>query len=333
MAFPVYGFDQIKGQNRPTRLLTRLIAHDRLPHALIFAGIEGVGKRTTAQILALIGNCLAPPLAKTEAGACGVCRACRMMLAGTHPDLIHISPQGHMIRIAQIRDLIATLALKPYQAKRRVVVIADAQQMNPEAGNALLKVLEEPPSGTLLVLTTLQTSDLLPTVVSRCQAIHFQPLAPEILTELLIEQAHLPRGEAEILAAMAGGSYSRARRLHKQGWIARRSWILKELGALRTQSLLGRLALAERLTGAKQLLPDILECMMSYYRDLLVARFRPEQVINRDFADQIQTQAARQDIQGLCRYVRAVQHAHHRLHANANPRLTLEVLLMTLEAA
>lgn len=332
MAFPVHGFDQIKGQKRPVRLLTRLIAQNRLPHALIFAGIEGVGKRTAAQVLALIGNCLEPPADQTETAACGSCRACRAILAGTHPDFLLIAPHGTLIRIAQIRDLIATLALKPYQAKQRVVVIAEAQYMNPEAGNALLKVLEEPPEGTVLVLTTRQTSDLLPTVASRCQAIHFQPLTLEVLTDLLVEQAHLPQAQAEILAAMAGGSYTRAQRLHKQGWIARRRWILKELGALGAQSLVGRLALAEQLAGVKQLLPDILECMISYYRDLLVARFRPEQVINRDFADHIQTQAARQDIEGLCRCVRAVQRAHRRLNANANPRLTLEALLMNLEA-
>jgi DNA polymerase-3 subunit delta' len=333
MTFAVRDFDQIKGQEQPVQLLTRLMAHERLPHALIFAGIEGIGKRTTAQLLSLTLNCQAPSHARKGTSACGGCHACRMMLAGTHPDLIQVLPQGSLIRIGQIRELIATLAFKPYQARQRVVIIANAQQMNPEAGNALLKVLEEPPEGTLLVLTTLQTSDLLPTVVSRCQTIRFRPLAPDVLSALLVEQAHLPLAEVEPLAFMAGGSYTRALSLHKQGWLVRRNWILKELGTLRAKSTLGRLALAERLADAKQLLPDVLECMMSYYRDLLVARFRPEQVINRDFADQIQTQAARLDIESLCRIIRTVQQAHRRLQGNANPRLTMEVLLTNLEAA
>jgi DNA polymerase-3 subunit delta' len=342
----VLGFDQIRDQQRPVRLLAAFIRKDRIPHALIFTGVEGVGKKSAALALALVCNCeRRPPQGPAAAAAhdreaspvlpaaCHACRPCRWILAGNHPDVIRVDPVGPMIRIDQIRTLIRTLSQKPYGGGRRVVIIADAHTMNPEAGNALLKMLEEPPPDTVLILTAPQTSDLLPTIVSRSQHVRFRPLTAGTLTALLVEQEGLDPGEAEIVGQIAAGSYTRAVCMYRDGWVARRNWIIRELNALRNRTVVHRMALAEKLAASKKHLPDVLGCMANYYRDLLVWRYNPGTIINRDLETEIEQAAGQQQVGDLIARIRATQEAQKRLKANANPRLTMETLLLQLDAA
>ena len=254
-------------------------------------------------------------------------------MAGSHPDVIRIDPIGSLMRIDQIRNLIDTLSMKPYGSGRRVVIITDAHTMNPEAGNALLKMLEEPPANTVLVLTALQTSDLLPTIVSRCQHIRFRPLTSTTLTTLLMEQEKLPLQEATIAAQIAGGGYTRAVNMVQEGWIARRNWIMYEIGTLQQQSTAHRLALAEKLATMKKHLPEALECILGYYRDLLVWRYHPDKIINRDFSQTIEQSASGLGTGEVIDLLRSTQEALKRLGTNANPRLILETLFLQLDTA
>ena len=190
------GFESIIGQDRPIRILTTLLQAGAVPHALLFTGIEGIGKQNAAVVFAMACNCAgghanSEPESEINASVngddstkrppitnpCGICKPCRKIESGSHPDFIRIKPAGAFIKIEQIRALCQTLAMKPYEAGMRVVVISDAQEMNSAAGNALLKVLEEPPAGTILILVANHTSGLLPTIVSRCRHIRFNPIS------------------------------------------------------------------------------------------------------------------------------------------------------------
>jgi DNA polymerase-3 subunit delta' len=142
--------------------------------------------------------------------------------------------------------------MKPYEAKIRVVIITDAQALNESASNALLKILEEPPERTILVLIATRKSGLLPTIVSRCQQVEFNPISKKNLARLLREEHELADEESGIIAAMANGSYSRAQAMVRDNWLKRRKWLLSEIEALSPQKL-GRLfALAEKLSGERQ---------------------------------------------------------------------------------
>ncbi|MDJ0875820.1 MAG: DNA polymerase III subunit delta' [Desulfobacterales bacterium] len=338
------GFDQIYDQQRPLRLLASFIRKDRIPHALIFTGVDGVGKKSTALALALVCNCERPQttggrqdddsgVAASLPAACHACRSCRWVLSGNHPDVIRIDPVGPIIRIDQIRDLIATLAKKPYGRGRRVAIIAGAHAMNPEAGNALLKMLEEPPADTILILTAPQTSDLLPTIVSRCQHIRFRPLTPATLARLLEAEEGLDATHAAVVARIAGGSYTRALAMHQGGWVVRRNWVVREISALKQQTDVHRMVLAEQLAALKSSLPEALECILNFYRDLLVWRYDPGKIINCDLKSEIEQAAAGHDAGELIDRIRATQKALKRLKANANPRLTMETLLLQFDAA
>jgi len=306
-------------------------------------GIEGVGKRTAAMRFAMACNCSYQQSAPEEqeredylhiTDSCD-CRSCRKIRSGNHPDIRQTEPSGAFIRIAQIRELCHTLGMKPYEARTRVVTIANAQTMNPEAGNALLKVLEEPPDRTVLILTTIQESDLLPTIVSRCPQIRFSPIPREDLETLLVEQEKVPQDDAAVIAALADGSYSKAFAMNRTRWIRRRNWVLREL-----ESLMGRgkkdfptahvLAMAENLSKNKDILPDVLEVMKTWVRDLIICKYAPEKLINMDWADRIQEASHALTITALLSKVRAIQTAQKHLRSNANLKLTLEVLMMQL---
>jgi DNA polymerase-3 subunit delta' len=345
----VPGFESIIDQDRPVRILTALLQNGTLPHALLFTGIEGVGKQTAAKALAMACNCQGddsgckPGIQKiptndrrgfsaqnTATGACGRCKSCRKIESGNHPDIIQIKPSGAFIKIAQIRELGRTLAMKPYEASTRVVIIRDAQAMNPAAGNAILKMLEEPPERTILILTATQTFDLLPTIVSRCQHIRFNPISKKMLGNVLAAEHGLDRTDAMAIAAMAGGSFSRALTMCRSNWLQRRNWILKEMKFLSSQPIGRIIAFAERITKNKETLADILEVIKSWLRDLIVAKYCPAKILNQDMAQDINLLSQQLEVRSLLSIMETVQATQNRIYANTNLRLTMEVMLLKI---
>ena len=273
------GFNAIVGQQHPIRLLKTFIRNGTLPHALLFTGDDGVGKKMTATAFAMACNCLRLKSAirhRPQADAidsCGDCAPCRKIGGNHHPDIIHVAPLSSVIRIAQIRTLLQTLTLKPNEADRRVVILAEAQAMNPEAGNALLKMLEEPPDRTLLVLTARQTSDLLPTIVSRCRHIRFFPLRAADVKRLLTAAGGVEPESVETVAALCGGSYTRARKWVDSRWLSRRDWIIRAVISQMvnngTPNIRAWLAFSEILAKKKDLIEESLEILTMWLRDML----------------------------------------------------------------
>lgn len=334
------GFDSIIDQERPIRTLASFLTHGTIPHALLFTGIEGVGKRSAAIAFAMACNCRGGPKGG-EPGpggppapdqACGECSACRKISEGQHPDLLKVDPDGTAIKIEQVRALCQSLALQPYEARVRVVVIADAHRLTAAAGNALLKILEEPPERTVLILTAPQTADVLPTIVSRCRHLRFKPIAGKHLAAMLVRAYGFTTEEAALTAAMAHGSVTRALAMQRRHWIRRRNWFLSELSALARLPAAALLVLAERMALVKEELPDYLELTATWVRDLAVARHDPERIIHQDLRSEIAAAAQRLPEGFVSLASAGLAEIQRRLQANANPRLSLETLLIRLAA-
>lgn len=323
------------GQSRQIRWLTAALHNNRAPHAICFSGQPGVGKKTAAVCFAMAANCTARPdrtsdAQHSELRACGRCRSCKKIASGNHPDFHRIFPSGAYIRIDQIRHLCRSLALKPYEAAVRVVLIADAHQLNAEAGNALLKALEEPPANTVFILTAPQATDLLPTIVSRCQHLRFNPV-PQAAIETYLGRTHgMDVEHAMVVASLAGGSFTRASEIADAGWVARRDRIVEALEQLGRQSVGRHLDLSEMLAQQRGNLGYIFEIMKNWFRDLSVIKYRPDLICNRDLHDRLASAEKRFTLPQLVEKTAAVESAERAIAGNANVQLTLDTLVLKL---
>ena len=343
------GFESIIDQDRPIRILTTFLQNGTVPHALLFTGIEGVGKQSAAVTFAMACNCAGDNSeTKSEWGdnqaadghsttnrpritnPCGNCKSCRKIESENHPDIIRIKPSGVFIKIDQIRALCQTLAMKPYEASMRVVLISDAHTMNPAAGNALLKVLEEPPTGTILILVANHTSDLLPTIVSRCRHIRFNPISRTKMESLLVDRHGLDPENAIIIAAMAGGSFSRALHMYRSNWINRRHWLISELDSLSSETISRLLAFGEQLAKNKDALPDALEVMKSWLRDLVIDKLYPEKLIHQDLAENVHRASQKMSTTSLLSKIETIQSTQNAIQAGTNLRLAMETMVLKL---
>jgi len=344
----VPGFQSIIDQVKPLRQLYRILQTGNIPHAQLFTGIEGVGKTEAAFRFAMACNCqkseivvgATPPIdGETNPRfaaelPCGECKSCRKITSRNHADIISVQPQKNQIRIGQIRELHRLLAMKPYEAKYRFVIISDAHHMNVEAANALLKVLEEPPPHTYLILTAYHLHDLLPTIASRCQHVRFRPISRDALINYIKNQAEISDQDVGLLANLAKGSLNDARQLATSGWLKRRAWILNIIIADTGRSksvnpLIALLAFSEKLAQSKEKLVEALEIMQTWFRDLLVFPSSPDKIINQDRIHDLERIAQHMDINATISYFELIQTALDRIDGNANPRLMLDVTLMT----
>ena len=326
--------------------MTVLLRKEKVPHALLLTGMEGIGKRAAALMVAMALNCrrLAerPTLLDADPKPWGVvecdCRSCRKIRSGAHPDILRVAPAGTAIKIDQVRELCHALSMKPFEAGARVVIIEGAQAMNPESSNALLKALEEPPDRTVFILTAVDPRDLMPTVVSRCQKVGFHPIPRSKLAAAWRKQYDLPPEEADILAAMAEGGSGRIEmtpKASRDAWIRRRAWIIRRLSEILTRkgrelSVNGLLAVAEGLAHKKAWVDGSLDLIRSWLRDLVVYRYCPEKIFNQDVASEIQRISSKYTEMSLLSKIEAVDAAQRELRSNANVRLTLEAMVLQL---
>ncbi|MBI4744797.1 MAG: DNA polymerase III subunit delta' [Actinobacteria bacterium] len=193
-------WDDIIGQTEVVAKLRNSIEHNVLSHAYLFIGPEGVGKKYTALNFACSVNC--------RKSDCADCSLCSRILNGIHPDVLVVEPEGNFITVGQIRDIQTKTGLKPFELKKRVYIIDNADKMNSVAANAFLRILEEPPESLIFILISSNLDNILPTVTSRCQLIRFRTISSQEIIRFLMDKYNIDEENALLVTKMAGGALS-----------------------------------------------------------------------------------------------------------------------------
>jgi len=341
-------FRSIVGHRSLLELLGRSVERGTLPPSLVFAGPEGVGKRLAAVSLAQALNCerpvdLRPDVRAPVDGAptvgkdaCGECAACRRIARGVHADVLLVEPgDSGSIKIDQIRDAIDRSAYRPFEGRRRVVIIDEADALVGEAQNALLKTLEEPPPASVFVLIAARPDLLLPTVRSRCHHLRFGPLSPADVAEVLIRDRDVASADAHAAAAASGGSVGRALEENAEDAIEAR-----DAAARLLQSAAGPADPRRRLEGARTLAGSgdrgevgrRLLALASLVRDLGILAVRADEraLANADLKPQLQALLRAFDGDRTVRAFAAVDRARWALDRNASPKIVADWIALNI---
>ena len=332
-------FSQILGQEKAVGFLKKVLRSDRIPHAYLFTGVNGVGKSTTAMALAKAINC------GTDISdeGCGECVTCRQLASGNFPDFISLAPDGQNIKIEQIRELNRSLQFKPVSGKYRITIIDRAETMTEEAANSFLKTLEEPPPGNIIVLKVVDPLDLLPTIVSRCQKIPFHPLPREVVKKYLEEELDQDDNTAWLAAGISEGSLGRAVEICEEGFLGERKELINDIMKLNEMSRVQVLDMAiecskkyAKKAKGEQVNIDlygITGIWKTYFRDLLLSKVNGnyELLVNRDYSDMFDGLSERYNADKLIESFFLIDGYQRDLLRNPNTGLMMEKMLLELK--
>lgn len=308
------------------------MAGGRLAHAYLFSGPDGVGKATVARAMAAGLLCSD----SSTPGPCGKCPGCLQFASGNHPDFLHIRPDGASIKIGQIRAIKKQLAYSPFAGGMRIVLVEEAQTMRREAGNSLLKMLEEPPPDNLFLIVASDAEPVLSTILSRCQLISFAPLADDLAAAVI--RSHAPElGEREslLLAGLSEGCPGRALTMETGEVLALRDQLIPALlGEKRSeaQAVEEGLFLAGAMAELKTDLDLLLDLLTVFFKDTLLLSLcgEPSSHVSAARTKELALARERWNLSQLSDKVHAVDCAVRALARNCNRGLVCEVLMLRL---
>jgi DNA polymerase III subunit gamma/tau len=344
-------FNEIVGQQHVTKTIANAINSNRVAHAYIFSGVRGVGKTTTARILAKALNCVKGPTADPD----GTCDACKEIAEGRSLDVMEIDAASNR-GIDQIRELREMVRYAPANSRYKVVILDEAHQLTDEASNALLKTLEEPPDRVVFILATTRAEDLVETIKSRAQlfqfrALSFSEIAEEIERITKEENLKIEPGAVAVLARAAEGSVRDGLSLLEQAisysgdvitdlqvrellGVVAESVLDDLVNAISQQSAEGALSLVHRLIQDGQNLQHFCREAIRHFRNLLVARVcgAESELVQapKDERARIAEQAARFTEEDLTRFFNTLMNTDAELRRAPDPRLHLELGLLKM---
>jgi len=313
-------FDNILGNSRVKKILRLALQKNRLPNSLLFHGPEGVGKRRLAITLAEAVNC-----ERRRDDACGECPTCLAISGGRFPDVQEIKPSGQVIKVDHVREMRQAAYMRPMVGRKRVFIISEADKMNDESSNTVLKILEEPPLFSHFILVTDNPYLILPTIKSRCQTLQFRPVGREEIARALLEKG-CPEDRARIISLYVRGNLEEALGLNwdevnsarREAWDLFLSIIKPDKPAL----FLRRYGFAQRNL-IREDLKMTLEIMASFCRDLALMKDKGDLslLLNPDYAEELRALESSLSLEKCWEFQRRVDGAVSGLDKNLNMSL------------
>ena len=325
------GFGNIIGQEQIKAHLQGALESKKVSHAYIINGEKSSGKEFIARIFAMALQC-----EQEGTDPCNECRSCKQALSGNQPDILYVSHEKpNTISVDDIRVQVNNnVAVKPYSSRYKVYIINEAEKMTPQAQNAILKTLEEPPEYVVILLLVSNVNTLLPTVLSRCVLLNMKPVRDSLMKKYLMEELRVPDCKADVCVAFARGNVGKAKALASSEEFEN---VKNEaLGLLKyVQDMeIPEIVMAIKRIGEYRLeVNDYLDILAIWYRDVLLFKATAD-VNHLVFREEIQTirkVAGRSSYEGIENVIRALDKAKRRLDANVNFDLAMELLFLEMK--
>lgn len=325
------GFHDILGHEMIKEHFQKAIQNDKVSHAYILAGEQGMGRKTLAKAFAMTLLC-----ERSNQEPCMECHSCKQILSGNHPDVLWVTHEKpNSIGVDDIRTQINdTISLRPYSSAYKIYMVDEAEKMTVQAQNALLKTIEEPPSYAVIILMTTNEEIFLPTILSRCIKLNLKPLKDHVVSAYLTESLGVPESQADIYAAFARGNLGKAIHLSSsEEFKLLYQEVLGLLKNIKEMDISSLLNYIKRLQEEHLDLYDCLDFMQLWYRDILMFKVTKDMnlLIFKEEYSAVSSQCRVSSYEGLETILTAIDKAKARLNANVNTELAMELMLLTMK--
>lgn len=324
-------FKDVVGHKDIINYIRNAVREDKVSHAYILNGERGAGKKMLANLFAATLLC-----EKGGPDPCNECHSCRQAESGNHPDIIKVTlEKPNSISVDDIREQVNnTIMIKPYQGPYKVYIIPQADMMTPQAQNALLKTIEEPPEYAVIMLLTENADTLLPTINSRCVMLKLRNIKDTLIKKYLMETMQVPDYKADMCTAFAQGNMGRAIMLaNSEHFNEIRDEAVQLLKYINEMELSEIVQAVSRITAYKLEINDYLDIIMIWYRDVLLYKATKDmdKVVFKDQIKYIKERAKRSSYEGIELIIESLEKAKARLKANVNFDLVMELLFLTIK--
>lgn len=324
-------FKDVIGQEHIKEQLQNAIAQKKISHAYIIQGEHFSGKEFIAKAFAAALQCERQMLEP-----CGECHSCKQFGTGNQPDVIFVGHEKpNSIGVEDVRNQInSDVAIKPYSSPYKIYIINEGEKLTPQAQNALLKTLEEPPAYAVILILTTNLEELLPTILSRCVVLRMSPVQNELVKEYLKKELKIPDYKADICVAFARGNIGRAKQLAvSEEFENIRNEALSLVKNIRNMELHEVMAAVKRIREYHIDVNEYLDVLLIWYRDVLLFKATNDtnHLIFREEIQYIRKAADKSAYEGIENIINALESAKNRLRANVNFELVMELLFITIQ--
>lgn len=324
-------FSKIIGHEKIIEYFQNAITMDKVSHAYILNGADKSGKMMLAEAFAAALQC-----EKGGTSPCGECHSCKQAAGRNQPDIIYVTHEKpNTLGVEDIRkQLNDDIVLKPYSSRYKIYIIDEAEKMNVQAQNALLKTIEEPPAYARIFLLTTNADSFLPTILSRCVRLDLKAVADDKIRRFLMEEKQVPDYQADICVAFAQGNVGKAIELAgSENFNEMKNSALQLIKRLKDIDLYEMTEAVKQITEYKLEITDYFDLMMIWYRDVLLYKATADanKLIFQDQIYDIKKAASHSSYEGIENILKALEKAKARLRANVNFELVIELLLLTIK--
>lgn len=324
-------YDEIIGHDNIISQLMMAVKFDKVSHAYIFNGPDGSGKSLVAKAFAQSLLC-----EKHEEKGCGVCPACRHVQSDSNPDLKYIRHEKpNTIGVDDVREgLVNDIQLKPYNGLRKVYIIDEAEKLSPQAQNAILKTIEEPPEYSVIIFLTNNSEVFLPTIMSRCITFNFRPIRESVIVDYLIKEYKIADYDAKVCATFSQGLLGRAIKLvESKSFNEIRDAAIKFVKNVYTYEIYDLVDELKTISEFKIEITDFIDIIEMYFRDVLLFKVTkdPNNLIFADEINAIRKQASKSSYEGIEAILNSCETAKARIKANVNFDLAMELMLLSIK--